>query len=63
MFCFTQTLGDDKAKLGVLDWGKKELIYKHDFDPKNGAIGSIQVSETRMFVHTQDNILHIFEKE
>ena len=62
-FCFTQTLGDDKAKLGVLDWDKKELIYKHNFEPQNGAIGSIHVSETRMFVHTQDNTLHIFEKE
>jgi len=61
-FCFTQTLGDDKAKLGVLDWEKKELVYKHEFEPKNGAIGSIQVNETRMFVHTQDNVLHIFEK-
>ena len=62
-FCFTQTLGDDKAKLGVLDWEKKELVYKHEFEPKNGAIGSIQVNETRMFVHTQDNVLHIFEQE
>lgn len=62
-FCFTQSLGDNKAKLGVLDWEKKELVYKHDFEPQNGAIGSIHLSETRMFVHTQDNILHIFEKE
>ncbi|WP_010517970.1 hypothetical protein [Croceivirga radicis] len=62
-FCFTQTLGDDKAKLGVLDWQKKKLVYKHEFEPKNGAIGSIQVNKTRMFVHTQDNILHIFEQE
>ncbi|NLD48818.1 MAG: hypothetical protein GX660_16770 [Clostridiaceae bacterium] len=63
MFYFTQSLGDNKAKLGVLDWEKKELVYKHDFEPKNGAIGSIQVSKMRMFVHTQDNTLHIFEKE
>ena len=62
-FCFTQTLGDDKAKLGVLDWKKKKLVYKHEFEPKNGAIGSIQVNEMRMFIHTQDNVLHIFEKE
>jgi len=62
-FCFTQTIGDNKAKLGILDWENKELVYKYDFEPENGAIGSIQVSETRMFVHTQDNTLHIFEKE
>lgn len=62
-FCFTQSLGDDKAKLGVLDWEKKELVYKYEFEPKNGAIGSIQVNDTRMFVHTQDNVLHIFKQE
>ena len=62
-FCFTQTLGDHKAKLGILDWDKKELVYKHDFEPENGAIASIQVNKTRMFVHTQDNTLHIFERE
>lgn len=62
-FCFTQSLGDNKSKLGVLDWKKKELVYKYNFEPDNGAIGSIQVNNTRMFVHTQDNTLHIFEKE
>lgn len=62
-FCFTQSLGDNKSKLGVLDWEKKELVYKYNFEPGNGAIGSIQVNNTRMFVHTQDNTLHIFEKE
>lgn len=60
--CFTQSLGDNKAKLGVLDWGKRELVYKFDFEPQSGAIGSIQASESRIFVQTQDNILHIFEK-
>lgn len=62
-FCFTQSLGDNKAKLGVLDWNKKELVYKYEFKPENGAIGSIHVIATRMFVSTQDNTLHIFEKE
>jgi len=60
-FYFTQTIGDNKAKLGILDWDKKDLIYKYEFEPKNGGIGSIQVNESRMFVHTQDNTLHIFE--
>ncbi|WP_375578427.1 DUF5074 domain-containing protein [Marivirga tractuosa] len=62
-FYFTQTLGDNKAKVGILDWDKQDLVYKHDFKPKNGGIGSIQVNENRMFIHTQDNTLHIFEKE
>ncbi len=63
VFYFTQTLGDDKAKFGVLDFNKKQLLFKHDFEPKNGGIGSIKVSNDRVFIHTQDNTLHIFEKE
>lgn len=63
LFYFTQSLGDIKAKLGVLDFDKKELLFKHEFEPQNGAIGSIQANDNRIFVHTQDNTLHIFEKE
>ena len=62
-FYFTQSIGDTKAKMGILDWESKELIYQHDFEPKNGAIGSIQVGVGRFFVHTQDNTLHIFVEE
>lgn len=62
LFYFTQTLGDNKAKFGVLDFDKKELTYKYEFETKNGGISSIQVSEDRIFIHTQDNTLHIFEK-
>ncbi|PAM94917.1 hypothetical protein B4N84_10760 [Flavobacterium sp. IR1] len=60
---FTQTLGDNKAKFGILDTNKKELVYKYDFEPKNGGIGSIQVNNNRIFIHTQDKTLHIFEKD
>ncbi|OWP74006.1 hypothetical protein [Flavobacterium oreochromis] len=60
---FTQTLGDTKAKFGILDTQTKELIYQYDFEPKNGGISSIQVNETRVFVHTQDNTLHVFGEE
>lgn len=63
MFYFTQSIGDNKAKLGVLDWNNKKLVYKYEFKPENGAIGSIQANDTCIFVHTQDNTLHIFEKE
>jgi len=62
-FYFTQTIGDTIAKLGILDTHKKELVYKYDFEPENGGIGSIQVKENRIFIHTQDNTLHIFEEE
>lgn len=60
---FTQTLGDNKAKFGILDTNKKELVYKYDFEPKNRGIGSIQVSNDRIYISTQDNTLHIFEKD
>jgi hypothetical protein len=63
LFYFTQTLGDNKSKFGILDTDKKQLVYKYEFEPKNGGIGRIQVSESRIFITTQDNTLHIFEKE
>lgn len=63
LFYFTQTLGDVKAKLGVLDFNQKELLFNYEFEPTNGGIGNIKVSGDRVFIHTQDNTLHIFEKE
>ncbi|MBB1140672.1 hypothetical protein [Myroides sp. WP-1] len=63
VFYFKQTLGDDKAKFGVLDFNTKELLFKYEFEPKNGGVSSIKVGDDRIFVHTQDNTLHIFEKE
>lgn len=62
-FYFSQSLSGNIAKLGVLDWKKDGLIYKYDFDPNNGAVKSIQVNKQRTFVQTQDNTLHVFEKE
>ncbi|MGV8828997.1 MAG: hypothetical protein ACWA6U_11820 [Breznakibacter sp.] len=62
-FYFSQSLGDNKAKLGVLDWDKKKLVFRYEFKPVNGAVRSVHVNDTRIFVHTQDNTLHIFEKE
>ncbi|NBW36480.1 MAG: hypothetical protein EBR30_15965 [Cytophagia bacterium] len=61
-FYFTQTLGDIMGKVGILDWKKRDLVYKHDFEPQNGAIGSILAGEIEMFIHTQDNSLHIFRR-
>lgn len=60
---FTQTLGDIKSKIGILNPSTKELIWKYEFEPNNGAIGSIQVNGDRLYVHTQDQTLHIFENE
>ena len=60
---FTQSLGSHNAKAGILDPTKRELIWKHDFDKKHGAIGGIDASDNRIYVHTQDNTLHVFERE
>ncbi len=62
-FYFTQTLGDNKSKVGVLDMNSKNLVFKHEFIPENGGIGSIHVNANRIYIQTQDNTLHIFEKE
>ncbi|WP_405397762.1 hypothetical protein [Maribacter sp. Asnod2-G09] len=61
-FYFTQTLGDDRAKVGFLDTKIKELTFSHKFQPNNGGISTIEQNENQIFVCTQDNILHIFEK-
>jgi len=61
-FCFTQSLGDYKAKLGVLDWERKELTFTYSFQASKGSIGGIQMNKENIFVYTQDDALHVFEK-
>ncbi len=60
---FTEFLYKPYSRLGVINLDTKEMLYTYNFQKGNGAIGSIQVSGNRIFVHTQDNTLHIFEKE
>lgn len=66
---FSQTKGSDihsgqqGAKFGILDFNKKELIFKGQLASKYGTIGNIKVSKERLYIHTQDSTLHIFEKE
>lgn len=62
MFYFTQTLGNTMAKFGILDIAGKELLFKYDFRPENGGISIIQQDENNVYICTQDNTLHIFEK-
>ena len=61
-FYFTQTVGDVKAKFGVLDWDKKELVFKHEFLPKNGGVAGIKTIKKKIFIKMQDDSLHIFEE-
>jgi hypothetical protein len=57
---FTQTIGAENAKIGVLNPFKRELLAKYDFEPNCGGIGSIKVQEGKTYVLTQDNKLHVF---
>ncbi|MDF4202618.1 hypothetical protein PXD56_06620 [Maribacter sp. SA7] len=61
MFYFTETLGDTKAKFGVLDIVNKKLLFKYDFRPENGGISTIQKVGNTIYICTKDNTLHIFE--
>ena len=60
---FTQSMGDIVAKVGVLSPKERKLLWKYDFPKSSGAVGSMQVQGDRVYVHTQDKTLHIFEKE
>lgn len=61
---FTQSMGVEHTTVGILDFNNRELLWYHQFeDDMVGAIGSIQVHDNRLYVHTQDNTLHVFERE
>ncbi len=60
---FAQNIGDVIAKVGVFDLLSREIIDKVDLKKENGTIGSLQKSGNKLFVHTQDNTLHVFELE
>ncbi|MES2556223.1 MAG: hypothetical protein V4604_08740 [Bacteroidota bacterium] len=60
---FTQSLGADFAKVGILDTTTRQLKWKYDFLPENGAIGSIHLQGKYLFIHMQDNTLFVFEPE
>lgn len=58
---FTQNLGADHAKIGVLDVTKRSIVAKYDFLPENGGVKNIVALGSKIYVHTWDFTLHIFE--
>ncbi len=60
---FSQNMGDSIAKIGVLNPESGKILWKHNFEKKNGMIGTIKVSGNRIYAHTQDKTLHIFERD
>lgn len=65
---FSQSKDSDRysdiggAKFGILDPSKKELLWQNQLPEENGTIGKIKVYKEIIYLHTQDNTLHIFEK-
>ena len=60
-FYFVQDVGSHQAKVGVVDLRTMKITDKHLFPRKCGSIGTIKVSGNKLYVHTQDETLHIFE--
>ncbi|TRX33233.1 hypothetical protein FNW52_15860 [Flavobacterium sp. ZT3R18] len=66
---FSQSKGADRysdnvgARFGVLDPIKKEMLWHHQLPLENGIIGEIKVNQNRIYLHTQDQTLFVFEKE
>ena len=59
---FSQNMGDDIAKIGVFNPDSGKILWKYDFEKKNGMIGALEINNNRVYAHTQDKTLHIFEK-
>lgn len=66
---FTQSGGVDMhsgsrgAIFGAFDIKKKSILWYQQLPKGNGIIGSIEVQEDKIFLHTQDKTLYIYEKE
>jgi outer membrane protein assembly factor BamB len=60
---FSQNMGDTIAKIGVLNPESGKILWKYNFENKNGMIGTLEVNGNRIYALTQDKTLHIFEKD
>ncbi|MCX2744391.1 hypothetical protein OO013_10965 [Mangrovivirga sp. M17] len=63
MIYFSQNMGSNEAKIGIFDPNQEKIAWKHIFEKKNGMVGTIKISKDRIFALTQDQTLHIFERE
>ncbi|WP_045495633.1 hypothetical protein [Chryseobacterium sp. StRB126] len=66
---FTQSGGADMhagirgAVFGALDTENLKILWYESLPKEHGIIGTIQVENERIYLHTQDNTLFIYEKE
>jgi hypothetical protein len=62
-FYFVQNIGAKVARIGIINLILKEIVWLYEFKPQNGQVHDIQLHNNRLYVHTRDNTLHIFEKQ
>jgi hypothetical protein len=60
---FAQNIGDNIAKVGIYDLESKTIIDKLDLAKENGTVGTLKKNGNRLYIHTQDRTLHIYELE
>lgn len=60
---FYQNMGNHEAKIGIFDPIREKNVWTHIFERMNGMVGTIKISNDRIFALTQDQTLHIFERE
>jgi hypothetical protein len=54
---------DKGAVIAIVNPIQQQLLWKYSLPATCGMIGSLQLTNDRLFVHTQDSTLHIFEKD
>ncbi|WP_266367829.1 hypothetical protein [Tellurirhabdus rosea] len=62
---FVNGLSIATNRFGAIDIRSKKLLWINNIEINDGInnnIQDIQVSDTRLFIHTSDNVLHIFER-
>lgn len=58
---FAQNIGAHNAKIGVFDLESEKMIDSVDLAKENGTIGTLKKRSNRLYVHTQDRTLHIYD--
>ena len=59
---FKQSMGE-VARIGIIDPLLEKVVWTYEFPNECGQVGTIRVAGNRIYAHTQDQTLHIFERE
>lgn len=55
--------GSRGAIFGAFDIKKQTIEWHQQLPKESGIIGSIEVQDDKIYLHTQDKTLYIYEKE